>query len=224
MDREGKIPNPGPINDITTDDLGNPLPIEDRYYDYREFGTDNRNAPMKGGSARQWSYAEVDICNEQTPLVDKKHGIGESHSYRLVTDKNTGKLVEVEEKKTASGGGMSETVSRSGDNVVVNLKGATSIPFVKGSPDIDYDYTIVLWKEEGDKVVYRVSGEHDGFPAYEIFIGSVNVYFHTPKINEGQNPLSPFNAGQSLASLLPPAEFKVSKNGEIAQAEAYAPL
>ena len=80
-----------------------------------------------------------------------------------------------------------------------------------------------MWKE-GDKVVYRISGEHDGFPAYEIFIGSVNVYFHTPKIENGQSPLSPFNAGQSFASLLPPAEFKVSKNGEIVHTDAYSPL
>jgi hypothetical protein len=212
----GRVPNPFPMN-VLVGPSGTLLPPQSQRYDYHEFSTDNRNKPMKGASARQWSYVVVDLCNDN-PFVDKRHGVGISHGFRYVWQ--NGRVVEVEDTKTASDKGMSESVSKSGNSVVLHIKGATAIPFVQLSPTIDYDYTIVLWKD-GDNVVYRISGDHDGFPAYEIFIGTENVYFFTPKVAEGQNPLSPFNKGQSILSLFPPSEFSVSKNGEIPQNQAY---
>jgi Protein of unknown function (DUF3238) len=178
--------------------------------------------PQKGASARQWSYAVVDLCSDDKVAVKTSHGVGESHGYRFAYYEKTGGLIEVEEKKTASDQGMTETITKTGDkSATVRFTGATAIPFIV-APAIDYDFTIQLSKDENTgNIIYTIQGAHDGFPAYEIFIGTDNVYFHTSKVEQNQSPLSPFNKGQTLFSLLPPMEFPVSKNGQIPENNAY---
>lgn len=217
---KGRVPNPNPLHDIDNPFSDRIRPYDKMKFDYHEFSTDNRNTPIKGGSARQWSYVELDICAKQ-PLIKKTHGIGESHGFRY--EWQNGKLVEVEDRKTASDSGMSERIIKNGHDVIVHIKGAASLPHVKPSPDIDYEYKITL-HQDGNYVLYHIEGAHDGFPAYQIYIGSTLVHFHTPKVAEGQNPLSPFNKGQSITSLFPPMEFDVEKTGKISKEEAYAPL
>jgi hypothetical protein len=222
---KGRIPNPAPLNNVLIDKLGNPLPPDRAYYDYHEFGTDNRNSPQKGASARQWSYAVVDLCSDDKVAVKTRHGVGESHGYRFAYNRETGRLIEVEEKKTASDQDMTETITKTYDKIAtVRFTAETAIPFIRAprAPAIDYDFTIQLLKDEiTDNIIYSIKGAHDGFPAYEIFIGTDNVYFHTAKVEQNQSPLSPFNKGQTLFSLYPPMEFSVSKNGQIPENNAY---
>ena len=95
--------------------------------------------------------------------------------------------------------------------------------FIKPAPNIDYKFSIALSMVPNANVVWLLRGAHDGFPAYEVFIGGQSVYFHTPKESEGQSSINPFNSGQTLASLFPPMEFddEVSRNGLIPLNKAY---
>jgi hypothetical protein len=232
---QGRVPNPDPGARLLSNLPDVQMPPTTEVYGYHEFSTDNRNtalngAPWNGGSARQWSYVQIDLCS-QNPEVKKAHGVGESHGFRYVwKDK---KLTEVEDKQTASDEGMTETIRKVGDLTIVDIKAATAIPFVAASPTIDYTYEIWL-RLKGSKVSYHIEGGLDGFPGYSVFIGDTLVCFHTPKKLEGQNPLSPFNAGQSLASLFPPLDFTAQEicnyatgetngNGEISLDGAYSP-
>jgi len=127
---------------------------------------------------------------------------------------------------------MKETIQKVGDVVKVKLEGSAVIPFVSAAPAIDYSYEIWL-RLKDNKVSYHIEGGLDGFPAYSVFIGDTLTCFHTPKKSEGQSPLSPFNAGQTLASLLPPLDFsameicnyapeEINGNGEILLDRAYS--
>ncbi len=49
-------------------------------------------------------------------------------------------------------------------------------PLLFGTPGLDYRYLIFLYKD-GDRIKYTIIGAHDGFPAYSIYIGKVNVYY-----------------------------------------------
>ena len=61
---------------------------------------------------------------------------------------------------------------------MVRLIGLTANPLVPDSPKIDYDFTIQLSREKTNgNIFYTIQGAHGGFPAYEIFIGTENVFF-----------------------------------------------
>lgn len=63
--------------------------------------------------------------------------------------------------------------------VEVRLFGGAKDPLVRLSPNIDWDITIRLDFTK-DKPNYSVRGEHDMFPAYELYINNVTVYTFSP--------------------------------------------
>lgn len=219
---KGRLPNPVQYDILMDDMTGKPLPLDKQVFDYHEFATDNRNTPLKGGSARLSSYVVVDLCSGN-PLVEKQHKISPTRDYRM--EYKGGKFVEVEDVGIANDKGMHEKVTKNGDKVLVQIDGAASNPFLATAPDIDYHVAILLWKE-GNIINYTVSGNHDGFPGYEVFIGNKLVHFWTPKVEEGQNPLSPFNRGQSIFSLFGSGDIDVEVphhpgHGELPVDDAY---
>ncbi len=120
---KGRVPNPAPI--LTSPEIG--------YIDYHEFGTDKRNVPEKGGSARQWSYIMVDLCNPDQPVVKELHGIGVSEGFRMQLQQD-GKLSEAEDLARAGAQKMKEEAIKTGDNQIkVTLVGATPYSFHKKS-------------------------------------------------------------------------------------------
>ncbi len=51
---------------------------------------------------------------------------------------------------------------------------------------IDYDFTLTLDHTDISNPKYSLAGKHDGFPAYEVYIGSHRIYEHDPvATNEG---------------------------------------
>lgn len=70
-------------------------------------------------------------------------------------------------------------------------------PLAPGSPAIDADLTLDFFYDAG-ALKCRVSGDHDGFPAYELYLDGRLVYSHDP-VALNQTPVS----------LFPPAEFDV---------------
>lgn len=79
--------------------------------------------------------------------------------------------------------------------VKVILAGAN--PLISASPDIDAELLVELIEKNG-AIDVAVTGAHDGFPAYELYVNGTAVYTHDP-VATNQTPLS----------LLPPAEFDV---------------
>lgn len=70
-------------------------------------------------------------------------------------------------------------------------------PLASGSPTIDADLALDFYYD-GGALKCRVSGDHDGFPAYELYLDGRLVYSHDP-VAQSQTPVS----------LFPPAEFDV---------------
>ena len=222
-----------------------PPPFSSDYY--QVIVTDDRNTPVKGGSARLWSYLVVDLCTQSgNQVITKIHGIGVSHGWMhsysglegdedpVIDESPAGPVVE--EIARASAEDMYEDVNSKHDygdgSVFVTVVGDASIPLIPHAPAINYEFQIKLIpqfssfnsQEKGpstmSSVLYDVTGSHDGFPAYEVFIGKSNVYFHTPKESEGQSAVNPFNSGQTLSSLFPPMEIDVSKHGILSADDA----
>ena len=99
----------------------------------------------------------------------------------------------------------------------VRLYASGGIPLVTMSPNIDCDLTVSFHGAPESPAV-TVTGNHDGFPAYEVYVDERLVYSHDPEA-----------AGQTPLSLFPPAEFEVDTTVEppaassqaIARAQAY---
>jgi len=70
-------------------------------------------------------------------------------------------------------------------------------PLLSAAPAIDATLTVGLRRKAG-KVQYRVTGNHDGFPDYYVFIEAKRVY-RWSCVDEGQTPFA----------LFPPAECAV---------------
>jgi hypothetical protein len=77
-------------------------------------------------------------------------------------------------------------------------------PLVSGAPAISYTFTITIDKSNPTSPTYSLVGDHDGFPAYEIYINGKRVHEHDP-----------LATGEGLGSLGPPAEHPVNKSGPL---------
>lgn len=66
-------------------------------------------------------------------------------------------------------------------------------PLISVAPPINADLNLYL-KREGDMLRCFVDGEHDGFPAYELYVNGVLIYCHDP-IAAGKSPASLFGQG-----------------------------
>ena len=204
---DGRIPNPVPFPTGNTSGTFDFL--------YHSFGTDNRNEPKKMDSARIWNYFIIDLCEYSDFVKFHKSGIGQSHGYK--NEIRDGKHIEAEYTARADKSGLDYGFKvLSNGTYSIHVKSEVSNPLMKFAPDIDYELTINLdYIKNTNLINYSLYGSHDGFPAYEVFIGNTNIYFHTPKIQEGQHPLDPFNRGQTIASLFPPMEFNVTEKGTV---------
>jgi len=114
-----------------------------------------------------------------------------------------GQLVDKERTLTPTDDNNSVKVSRPSNNIVkTQFKLSGGIPLVPAwlVPDIDADITVEIRQEEGEEAKYRVSGSHDGFPAYELYINGERVYEHDPR-----------EAGKGPLALLPPSDISVNE-------------
>lgn len=74
-----------------------------------------------------------------------------------------------------------------------------SNPLVNLAPGIGYTVTITADYTTPSTPKYSISGTHDGFPAYEIYINGTRVYQHDPMAT-----------GDGPGSLFPPEEYTIS--------------
>jgi Ca2+-binding RTX toxin-like protein len=80
----------------------------------------------------------------------------------------------------------------SDSEISVNFVLDATNPLRPGAPAIDADITIYIREENPEGVAeYRIEGDHDGFPAYELYINQQRVYEHDP-VALDQTPWSLF--------------------------------
>jgi hypothetical protein len=144
--------------------------------------------PPAASQSRVTSYilVETDKCISDDPLLAHTHLVSPSTRY----------FFGIQQSALGSANG-SETATRTGPRSVrVEIKVSATIPWVlvpTGAPAIDYKYTVNLSEDSNGVVHYSVSGAHDGFPAYELFVGRSLVHRSTPaEIGGFNNPWALF--------------------------------
>jgi hypothetical protein len=187
-------------------------------FPYFAFEGDGNGRPFARlpGRCRIWSQITVDLT-APSPVVSQGHDSNPTTGYYYKSKTYVGPAgpyqlpdtsVEYSDTAKAGTGGMTESASRSGSSVVVSLRGVGTNPIQLGAPAIDYAYNITL-TPAGDLLKYSVSGSHDGFPWYGLFIGDALVERHHA-----------YERDQTPLSLFPPMEFGVSTSGTLSRGQA----
>jgi hypothetical protein len=93
--------------------------------------------------------------------------------------------------------GMHEEVVKDDRGVIIIAKANVPNPLQPG-PAIDYRFVVKLtWRS--DEIAYDLTGTHDGFPAYSVFIGNRLVYGYDPT-DRGASPWALWGSGDHPAS------------------------
>ena len=87
----------------------------------------------------------------------------------------------LDDRDTASNADMSVTSVRpvAGGSVLVRLKGGPGNPLARPNCDIDWDLQLQI-TDDGTTTTYQLTGAHDGFPAYELYVNGQAIYQYSP--------------------------------------------
>lgn len=107
---------------------------------------------------------------------------------------------------------MDVTVTRTGlKSLEIHFSGTLDSPMVGPAQvlgAIDWDFTLTL-DDTVEPGAWTLSGAHDGFPAYEIYINGEQIYRHDP------GP-PPYDFAKNVRKLLPPLDVEVTRiSGEL---------
>ncbi|WP_395092544.1 DUF3238 domain-containing protein [Vaginella massiliensis] len=94
------------------------------------------------------------------------------------------------------------------ESTTVNMQVDASNKLVTGVPAINYDVNVTITETGNGTFDFNISGQSDGFPAYEFFItneATGNSYFIY-----GSNPAT---TGDTPRALVPPMENKINVSG-----------
>ena len=102
--------------------------------------------------------------------------------------------------KIAFGGtrGQHDTYALTSKSTVLSLHADGRNPLISVAPAINADLSLFL-KREGDVLRCLVCGDHDGFPAYELYVNGVLIYCYDP-----------IAGGKSPTALFPPSDIDVN--------------
>lgn len=105
----------------------------------------------------------------------------------------------------ASNADMHVSVTRSGARRLrVMLQGSAANPLVFSAPAIDWNIIIDIDATDRGRPKYTVTGSHDGFPAYELYLFDQRIYAYDP-VAAGETPLA----------LFPPMDKTAGSSGDI---------
>ena len=108
---------------------------------------------------------------------------------------------------TASTSNMHVDVTRVNEHQVkAHLYGGAGNPLVAGAPAIDWDLTLTI-DTSGATPHWTLTGAHDGFPAYEVYVNGQTLYTYSP------GP-GPYGFGDIL-KLFPPLDVNVNTSGDL---------
>ncbi len=184
------------------------------------FGGDGRGFSYNGGSARADLKARVKLRQDGTPqvtIVDRRWGESTAYASSDVVavpgkpdwwkDKRSGARPTQRATLAASNDNLNLSVGGSTrDNIEVTMSDATvvrfhvdgGIPLMSLAPNINADLRLHL-KREGGAIQAKLLGDHDGFPAYEVYVEGQRIY--------GYDPVA---AGNTPTALFPPSDITVS--------------
>lgn len=113
----------------------------------------------------------------------------------------------LQDRGFASTSNMHVDVTRvNAHQVKAHLYGGAGNPLVSGAPDIDWDLTLTI-DTSGSKPHWTLSGKHDGFPAYEVYVDGQTLYTYSP------GP-GPYGLGD-IVKLFPPLDITVNSSGDL---------
>ena len=168
---------------------------------WRIFGGDSRGFQAYGGSARTNSVYDIanPAVNDVNDFGVPNHGTGLTQEYdydtslqfypfgplkiAAIDDWAPGEPMKVQWAFAGSGGLACYPPERLGTTANtsknrVRCLGSAADPLVPGSPDLDYDFTHTLeWGVR--KVAFTVTGCHDGYPSYEVFLNGQPMLRHS---------------------------------------------
>lgn len=104
---------------------------------------------------------------------------------------------------TATMAGSTITATRVSDRKIkLTFDMAENNPLVGLSPDIDYDFELLIDYSDPATPVWQLTGTHDGFPCYEVYMNNQPLLQHDSQ-------------SETVFSLFPPQEKSVDKTGVI---------
>ena len=83
---------------------------------------------------------------------------------------------------------------------------------LNAAPEINGDITITLRQYCGKPPIYKIEGQHDGFPSHEVYINQTAVHLYDPLVT-GNTPLSLFGVGAGEWSI-PDKGFRLVPNNQ----------
>jgi hypothetical protein len=135
----------------------------------------------------------------QLHLTAEAKGDNVIDAFEFAWNRN-GRLLDIGQADTD---GMTIVLSRTSSSrqVRYTFDMAADNPLVwTVSPDIDYDLELLVDFADPRQPTYHLSGSHDGFPCYEMFVNDTLLYSHD-------------SGSETLVSLFPPQEHSVNQSG-----------
>jgi len=170
------------------------------YANVAGFRGDNRGKSTSEKASFRTSHSirvETNPDISSNPLIkDEKGKISRTHTtYGGFSAQGKGKFTT----------DVTRTDANNGDNAVISVTGTANNPFdISGATSIDYDFQITLTPGENGVPNAKVTGSHDGFPAYEINVKNEAGETHQVYYNG-------VNGKWEVRKLLPPKDEKVEE-------------
>jgi hypothetical protein len=175
--------------------LDNPSPMGES----RTFGGDNRTYyDVNSNSYRVEQKVSVDFDNQLSFVLNNT--ASSTHGY---DDKNN--LVETSSQQSGGAitGGGTFTEEGKAKSTIIHFTISASNKLVAGSPSIDAQISLEIIASNDGSYKYNVTGQVDGFPAYELFItdktngkNESNLIFNQNPIEAKETPFSLFGSGE----------------------------
>ena len=167
----------------------------------KSFGGDNRNSYQVNTTAyRTEQTVRVDFENRTATTLNN------TASSTIGYDKN-GNVTAVSDPSKAGPTPTYTPNTMENGSTTVNMQVDASNKLVP-APAINYDVNITI-SEQGDGTFnFNISGQSDGFPAYEFFI--TNEATGNSYLIHGSNPAA---TGDTPRALFPPMENKINVSG-----------
>lgn len=193
----------------------------DPIYSDRAYGGDGRGFSKSSTSFRMRQKVTI-VTFQEDDADGLKDGtaqnlIGVTRWYQISTSVTNGVLTAAAKADTVKGtplmvdfafastNGMQIAVTRlTNRKVRVDFSASAGNPLQLGAPAIDWAFTVTVDSTNSSVPTYTLTGSHDGFPGYDVYIGSQLIYGHDPTVT-----------GDGVGSLFPPMEYSVNTNGVV---------
>ncbi|MGV0752007.1 DUF6443 domain-containing protein [Empedobacter brevis] len=178
--------------------LSNPNPFSKT----TSFAGDNRNSYQVNTNAyRTEQKVRVDFGNKKATTISNRA------SGTIGYDKN-GKVTATSTEGKAGPTPTYTPSTMDNKSTTIGMEVDAGNKLVTGAPAINYEVSISITETKGGTFDYSITGQSDGFPAYEFFI--TNEATGDSYLIHGSNPAA---TGDTPTALFPPMEKKIDASG-----------